>query len=267
VTEAPADTNLDLLRTQAYAGPDKLDDRRAIYAYQQPRTDFHGWTLDQVDWPRVGTVLDLGCGPGTHLARLRQRRPGLRLMGVDASEGMLAVARAAEPSVSVVALDAMSIALRPSTIDAVMANHMLYHVADLHQTLAEVRRVLVPGGTFLVVTNGLDHFVEFDSLLGEAAGRPEFVRPSARFNLEHSGADLGRWFDRVERRDHLGRLEVTDVGPLVRFAASMRDLAFIGVDDATWDRTMVCFEDMVTRRLERDGVFPITSHAGAFVCR
>lgn len=261
------DRDLQLLRTRAYAQPDKLEARRAIYDYQVPRPDFHGWTLDQVDWPEQGTVVDLGCGPGTHLARLRARRPGLTLVGADLSDGMLVAARRLEPGLAPVATDACALPLRSGSAQALMANHMLYHVADLDQTLAEVRRVLVGGATVLVVTNSLDHFAEFDELLAQAAGRPDFRRPSGRFNLEHSGADLARHFDRVERRDHRGELVVTDLEPLLAFAASMRDLAFVGVDDSTWVETMARFEVLVAAHLAAEGSLRITSHAGAFVCR
>ncbi len=265
--DTAADTDLDLLRHHAYAGPDKLEARRAIYDYQDPRPDFHAWTLDQITWPDRGVVLDLGCGPGTHLARLRARRPSLALIGADLSEGMLSTARQAGPSVHPVASDATALALRGGSVQVVMANHMLYHVTDLARTLAEVRRVLVPGGTFLAVTNALDHFVEFDRLLGEAAGRPDFVRPSTRFSIERSGEDLRRAFDQVEVREHRGQLVVPDREPLIRFAASMRDLAFVGTDDAAWATTMARFDELVTDRLARDGAIRITGHAGAFVCR
>ncbi len=267
MSERPADTDLDLLRTQAYAQPEKLEARRAIYEYQDPRPDFHAWTLDQLEWPTTGTVVDLGCGPGTHLVRLAQRCPELDLVGSDLSEGMLATTRAGGSGASVLCLDAAALALQGASTAVVMANHMLYHVADLARTLAEIRRVLVPGGVLLAVTNGRDHFVEFDRLLGQAAGRPDFVRPSVRFSLEDSRADLERVFDHVERRDHRGQLVVTDVDPLVQFAASMRDLTFIGIDDAAWTRVLADFEAVVTERIERDGAVRITSHAGAFVCR
>ena len=219
-----------------------------------------------MEWPATGTVVDLGCGPGTHLARLASRVPGLHLVGTDLSEGMLAATRAESPTASPVCLDAAAVALRTASAEVVMANHMLYHVADLARTLAEIRRVLVPGGVLLAVTNGLDHFVELDRLLGQAAGRPDFVRPSVRFSLEGSQADLERVFDRVDRRDHLGQLVVPDAEPVLRFAASMRDLAFVGTTDEDWAGAMVAFEEVVAERLARDGAIRITTHAGAFVC-
>ncbi len=265
---APADTDLRLLREAAYATPDKLEARRAIYAYAADPVDFHGWTLDQVTtWPDAGLVVDLGCGPGTHLARLRTRRPGLTLVGADLSAGMLAAARAAEPTVCPVATDASDLALATDAADVVMALHMLYHVTDLDQTLAGIRRVLRPGGTLLAVTNGLDHFVEFDRLLGAAVGRTGFVRPSARFNLERSGADLARHFDDVDVRHLTGHLVVTDLAPILRFAASMQDLSFVGTGDAAWDTAMTSFEQAVQDRLATEGALRITTHTGAFVCR
>ena len=140
----PADTDLDRLRHLAYADPGKLDDRRAIYEYQDPRPDFYGWILDQVDWPEEGRVLDLGCGPGSHLARLAERRPGLELVGADVSTGMLAAARVAARPADPVALDAGALPFDDDSFDVVMANHMLYHVADLDRTAAELRRVIGP---------------------------------------------------------------------------------------------------------------------------
>ena len=52
----------------------------------------------------------------------------------------------------------------------VMANHMLYHVADQHGAVAEVRRVLAPGGAFVAVTNAIDHFAELTPAAGRGDG-------------------------------------------------------------------------------------------------
>ena len=46
------------------------------------------------------------------------------------------------------------------TFDAVVANHMLYHVPDRAQALAEMQRVLKPGGQVYLATNGLAHLRE-----------------------------------------------------------------------------------------------------------
>ncbi|MGZ4710471.1 MAG: class I SAM-dependent methyltransferase [Acidimicrobiales bacterium] len=264
--DAPADTDLDRLRHLAYADPAKLEDRRAIYAHQDPRPDFYGWILDQVDWPDEGRVLDLGCGPGTHLALLAARRPRLTMVGGDVSTGMLAAAREALASCAPVALDAGALPFADDSFDAVMANHMLYHVADLDRAAAELRRVIVSGGRLLAVTNSLDHFAEFDDLMARAAGLDAWWRPSHRFNLEHSGDDLSRHFDHVDLRHCHGELAVPDVGPMVAFARSMRDLSAHAFTDDEWAEVLLDFERLATAAIAERGPFRIRTHTGAFVC-
>jgi ubiquinone/menaquinone biosynthesis C-methylase UbiE len=44
--------------------------------------------------------------------------------------------------------DAQALPFRDASFDAVIANHMLYHVPDISRSLGEVRRVLKPSGGF-----------------------------------------------------------------------------------------------------------------------
>jgi SAM-dependent methyltransferase len=268
MSDAPADTDLTLLAQGAYAGREKLDDRRAIYAFSTAPRDFWGWMLGQIDWPARGRVLDLGCGPGSQLARLGAERPDLDLVGADVSAGMLATARAAEPRIAPVVVDAVRPPFATDAFVAVMANHMLYHVSDLHATLAEVHRVLQPGGSFLAVTNALDHFAEFDALVSEARGRPrDRARVSQRFTTDRNGPDLEAHFDEVVLHEDVGELFVTDVEPIVRYAASARDLTASTVSDERWALFLGRLADLARQRVEQDGGVRITTHVGAFVCR
>ena len=223
--------------------------------------------LDQVDWPTRGRVLDLGCGPGSHLARLAERRGDLTLVGADLSTGMLAETVTAVPSASAVALDACALPFATDSFDVVMANHMLYHVADLDRTVAELRRVVVAGGVLSAVTNSRQHLGELMDLLARVAGQPRWRQPSARFSLDDSGADLARHFSSVEVRHHVSELVVPDVEPLVTYAQSIRPLSGRGYSDQDWAQLMVDFEAAARALIEREGAMTITTHAGTFVCR
>jgi ubiquinone/menaquinone biosynthesis C-methylase UbiE len=106
-------------------------------------------------WPALvgavrGTVLELGPGDG---ANLRHYHPDVRLLVVEPSAGARArtSAAAARLGLSARVLDgrAEELALPGGSVDAVVCSFVLCSVADQAAALAEVHRVLRPGGRFL----------------------------------------------------------------------------------------------------------------------
>jgi SAM-dependent methyltransferase len=267
VSAEVAGTDRDVLRGAAYADSRKLEDRRSIYDYREPAFDLVQSVLDIVAVPAGGRVLDLGCGPGVYVAASAAREARRRHVGVDLSVGMLTEARGRAAGVPVVCADAIGLPFAGASFDGVLANHMLYHVREIGRAVAEVRRVLRPGGTFLAVTNSIHHFEEFDAMLARVAGRGGWSRPSHRFTLENGGEHLEACFDQVQVVDFEGELRVPDVEPVARFARSMRDLSGEGYDDATWRELMERFESAVAEVIADEGVFRTRTHTGAFVCR
>ena len=96
-------------------------------------------------------VVDLGCGPGDPATRLLARRH--RVVGVDASECQLTLARSAAPTALLVHADMTRFAIRPGCVDAVASFYALGHVpSQLHAPLlSSVAGWLRPGG--LLLTN------------------------------------------------------------------------------------------------------------------
>lgn len=101
------------------------------------------------------TALDLGCGPGASLSLLGEPvGPDGRVLGVDYSEGMArrAAARATHvPGAAVLRADGRSLPLAPDSVDGVLASLALSAMPAAAAVLAEVRRVLEPGGSLAVV--------------------------------------------------------------------------------------------------------------------
>jgi SAM-dependent methyltransferase len=99
-------------------------------------------------------VLDLGAGTGDQTLRAARRTgPGGMVLATDISASMLALtqeaARAADlPNVQTRVMDAQHLELEPGSFDAAMARFSLQFVPDVQRALAEVRRVLKPGGRF-----------------------------------------------------------------------------------------------------------------------
>ncbi|MBV8754115.1 MAG: methyltransferase domain-containing protein [Hyphomicrobiales bacterium] len=89
-------------------------------------------------------VLDVCCGPGLVAGAAAAR--GARASGVDFSSAMLAIARAALPRVEFSQGDAEALPYAEDSFDAVVANFGVHHVPHPAAALAEMHRLLAPGG-------------------------------------------------------------------------------------------------------------------------
>lgn len=98
----------------------------------------------------TGVLLDAGCGTGNLLKTIRQRYPLMRLHGLDFSEAMLrrAVAKVADAEFGQADLNA-ALPYPEHSFDVVTCLNVLYAVACPDRTLAELRRVLKPGGVLI----------------------------------------------------------------------------------------------------------------------
>lgn len=120
--------------------------RRWISAWQLP--------LEWLAVPQGGVALDVGSGPGNVTASLaRAAGPQGLGLGVDISEPMLAraVRNEAGPQVGFIKADAQRLPLRDSTIDVAVSTAVLQLVPKPADALAEIARVLRPGGRLAVM--------------------------------------------------------------------------------------------------------------------
>jgi SAM-dependent methyltransferase len=120
--------------------------RKVASAWQLP--------IDWLDIPVGGVALDVGSGPGNVTAALgRAAGPDGLAIGVDISEPMLARAVAAEagPTVGFLRADAQRLPLRDATVDAVVSLAVLQLVPNPPAAVAEMVRVLRPGGRIAIM--------------------------------------------------------------------------------------------------------------------
>lgn len=200
----------------------------------QARIDFHVrfrtnpydwqlWVFDRLRLPADARVLEIGCGAGSLWLENKPRIPaGWEITLSDLSAGMLAQARRSLGIPRLAALDAQALPFPDGSFDAVIANHMLYHVPDRARALSEIRRILTSGGRLYAATGGLHQFHELIDLvrrfdpglvLWEGRGPDSFV-------LETGAGQLAPWFSEVVLHRYDDALEVTEVGPLVEYVAS-----------------------------------------------
>jgi ubiquinone/menaquinone biosynthesis C-methylase UbiE len=101
--------------------------------------------------PDARTLLDAGCGTGNLLHAIRKSHPKIVLHGLDFSEAMLQRARS-KVGDAVLRTGNLNCVLPYPTasLDVVTCINVLYAVAQPEYTVAELRRVLKPGGTLIV---------------------------------------------------------------------------------------------------------------------
>jgi ubiquinone/menaquinone biosynthesis C-methylase UbiE len=120
------------------------------------------------------------------------------------------------------AIDAQSIPFENGRFDAVLANHVLFHVPDRARALQEIRRVLKPEGRFYATTIGPEHMIQMEALVKlvepEAAIWTEQLR--ATFNLENGREELRGYFPIVSVDRYEDSLIITEVEPLIAYILS-----------------------------------------------
>ena len=215
----------DAVATQ-YKTPVNLDARIALHErFSVSKVEWLDWVFDQLDLPPSSRVLEVGCGTGVLWRYNLPRLPaGWQVVLSDQSAGMLAQSKANVGQSGQFAFeqcDVQSLPFADAYFDGVIANHMLYHVPDLARGLAEIRRVLKPGGTLFAATNGNGHMSRLHELLHRFD--PCFSEDPIRlgFALENGAALLAPYFAIVELHRYESSLRVTESAALVAYARSM----------------------------------------------
>jgi SAM-dependent methyltransferase len=103
---------------------------------------------------KVGNLLDVGCGTGFYFPLLSEH--AANITGVDVCAPMLDVARALiqEKGIAncqVRECSALQLPFETETMDVVLSWDFLHHVADVPRAIAEICRVLKPGGRYVAL--------------------------------------------------------------------------------------------------------------------
>ncbi|CAL9441317.1 2-methoxy-6-polyprenyl-1,4-benzoquinol methylase, mitochondrial [Streptomyces sp. enrichment culture] len=146
---------------------------------------------------RLGVVLDIGCGRGSSSLVIAEQLQPESVVGLDAAPSLLAQARQRaealpDSTVDFVEGDFHDIPLPDGSSDVVVAAFCLYHSTRPEDVIAQIARVLAPGGLAVLVTKGLDSYQEMDQLVASAGLDPRAAQHESLYTAAHSGnlADL-----------------------------------------------------------------------------
>lgn len=266
--------NQDYLLNDQYKDAGNLSARANLHVRFSTNTyGWHRWVFDQFSLRDNAAVLEVGSGPGWLWHENRARVPaGWRLTLTDFSPGMIDESQRnlADLAAQIIwrQADAQNLPFEAGAFDAVVANHMLYHVPDRAAAVREFHRVLKPGGWLYCATNGAGHLHELDEIgvrfVREVlALEGELEMPSARaFALENGAALLDTAFTGVELRRYVDALVVTEVEPLLAYIRSGK----FGV--VLTDDIVAALHQFLADEMARgDGAIRITKDAGLFLAQ
>ena len=261
------------LLTRQYNNAQKLQARIYIHEHFSINTyDWHRWVFDhflQSVREDKKEVLEIGCGPATLWVKNTDRIPTQwQITLTDFSPGMLQEAQSNLRDIphpfTFAQVDAQSIPFDDAHFDMVIANHMLYHVPDRNKALAEIRRVLKPGGHFFAATNGNNHMretfdlvIEFDPSLQAALDSASPASPLS-FRLDNGRDELARHFSTVQLHIYENGLLVTEAEPLVAYTLSHP------VGESIIGNRVEDFTNFLAHKIATDGAIHITKETGMF---
>lgn len=256
-----------------YADDEGLRVRQEIHDnYTVPRINHAEWVVDCLEWRGDETVLDVGCGPGRYYEYIQAKGDDIRYHGLDYSAGMLVK----HPATGNLLLgDAQRLPYAGNSIDVIMANHMLYHVADIDEAILEFRRVLKPDGVLIVATNSTTTMPELQVLMRRAivlltrsgVARVQPPTPASdNFSLESGTRWLSRHFYGVVRHDQPSVLLFPDVDPVMKYLESTRDMREPQLpDDVEWEDVMMIIRQQLTHLIHHLGELVIQKLTGVLI--
>ena len=218
--------------------------------------------FDRLNLHPQSRLLELGCGSGLLWIKNKDRIPeGWEITLSDLSPGML---KETQDNLQVIhrlfryeVVNIQAIPFEDATFDAVIANHMLYHVPDRPKAFAEIHRVLKTSGHFYAATNGRT------VPSGSVGFRDWIVDPSIckgfeGFSLETGGAEVSQWFSVVTQHRYEDSLAITEVKPLIDYVRSGKHLSAEKIQE---------FEVIAEREIALHGVIHIPKASGIFIAQ
>ena len=235
--------------------------------YRTNPKSYQEWLWERYPLTEECKVLELGCGTGAIWEnRIEQLPNDAKLLLSDYSEGMLDIVKSkfsTHPNVEYQVIDIQSIPIEENTFDIVIANSMLYHVADIPKALSEVHRVLKAGGTFIVATTGnRNAYTYFNEKLTELDSMLKvYDEYDLAFSLQNGTSFLEPIFRTVEMQQYDNSLKVSSIEDFIEYIRSVVSEEKFSANE--FEAIFDCFEKI---RLT-EGTLNIPVDAGVFIAR
>ena len=255
------------LRSDQYRDGSNLAARAELHRrFSVNPQGLHRWIFEHLELSPHGRMLEVGCGPG-YLWRENSERipPGWGILLSDLSAGMTHEARRSLPGLRfrLLAADAQAIPFPPRSFDVVIASLVLHHAAEPRTAIADMGRILQPGGNLYIVATGRHHLQELIDLFDRLAPELGWGQRQGEFALEKARGILGGSFRDVVLHPYPDELRITQAEPILDYARSWGQARQILQGDRA-----AAFRQDVSSELERQGgCLRVTKEVGLLVAK
>ena len=258
-------TDQNYLKTDQYKDAANLSARITIHdRFSTNPYGWFRWVFDTlVKLPADARILELGSGSGLLWKSSIDRIPaGWKITLSDLSPGMLDTAWrnlvVTGRAFQFKEIDAQSIPFEDETFDAVIANHMLYHVPDRGKALSEIRRVLKTGGRFFATTVGKNHMKQMMDWYSRVHVSRVWESFASPFTLENGMEQISPYFSQVSLSRYEDNLVVKELQPLMDYIRSGMRVAELSESE------LAALHSDLEKELQEKGSIFITKDSGLF---
>ncbi len=261
-------TDQHYLKSDQYKDSSNLDARVAIH--QRFSTNPYGWMNWVFDHllklPTNAKILELGSGPGYLWKENTSRIPSTWDITLsDLSAGMLDSAWrnlvVTGRAYNFKEIDAQAIPFPDETFDAVIANHMLYHVPDRPKAIGEIKRVLKTDGHLFATTVGENHMKEISNWFRRIHKSDIWDMFDNSFTLENGLDQLKPFFPNTTVSRYEDNLHVTELELLIAYIRSGVRAGELSEDE------FMKLQNELAKELKEQGKIVITKDSGLFEAR
>ena len=264
--------NMDKKWIEQYENSSNLRARIAIHElFSTNEYGWMRWFFEQMNISENARILELGCGDASLWVKNLDRIPeGWEITLTDFSQGMIKDTKNAlgenQQRFKFKLADAQDIPFEDFSFDVVIANHMLYHVADVEKALSEINRVLKPGGCFYASTVGKNHMKELRDIIYNFDSKIITTKSwelTEKFHLENGSEQVVKWFKNVNIKRYEDSLKITEALPLINYIFSMPGNFKDSFDEVKLVQLISFIEDIINKT----GSIFITKDTGFFEAR
>jgi ubiquinone/menaquinone biosynthesis C-methylase UbiE len=261
-------TDTAYLLNDQYKNADNLSARAQLHIrFSTNKQGWQKWLFEQFDMPTPARIIEFGTGASWLWAENLDRIPSVwDITLTDFSAGMLEASKqnlsASKHPFKHEVVDVQSIPYPDATFDAVIANHMLYHVPNIRQALSEMRRVLKPSGRLYTATNGEHHLREIDALqrrFDPNVNYWEGFSASRSYELDNAVPQLSEFFPHVVIHRYEDALHVTDADALAAYMLSGK-----AKTEITGEK-LIAFRKFLQGEIDKNGMITITKDSGVLI--